>query len=239
MAENWSAYGAAKELYGNNVENIQDIGSRFPLFSRAVMQINDDALLDVLAAIPKVTARMMETGLKTMSDGDVVETETEAVEEKPAKKATPKSKKIVEDEDDMDYASMTAKDLYALCCARGLSGKCKKRNKDFLISVLEAADEEKDDSAEEEKKPVKKTEKEKAKAEEPDDDDWGDDEEEETEKDPYEGKGAVELFKLCKKRGIATKPKLKSAEYIKLLKKADEAEAEPEEEDDEDDEWEI
>lgn len=235
MAENWSAYGAAKELYGNNVENIQDIGSRFPLFSRAVMQINDEALLDVLAAIPKVTARMMETGLKTMSDGDVVE---EEAEEKPAEKEASKSKKVTEDEDDMDYASMTAKDLYALCCARGISGKCKKRNKDFLISVLEAADEEKDAPAEEEKKPVKKTEKAKVKAEEPEDDDWGDDEEE-TEKDPYEGKGAVELFKMCKKRGIATKPKLKSAEYIKLLKKADEAEAEPEEEDDEDDEWEI
>lgn len=238
MAENWSAYEAAKELYGNNVENIQDIGSRFPLFSRLVVQIDNGVLLDVLAAIPKVTARMMETGLKTkydtMSDGDVVEAEAD---EKPVEKEASKSKKVAEDEDDMDYASMTAKDLYALCCARGLSGKCKKRNKDFLISVLEAADEEKDAPAEEGKKPVKKTEKEKAKAEEPEDDDWGDDEEE-TEKDPYEGKGAVELFKMCKKRGIATKPKLKSAEYIRLLKKADEAENEPEE-DDEDDEWEI
>ena len=49
MAINWSAYEACKELYGNNIENIQDIGSRFPLFARACMQVNDEALLDKLA----------------------------------------------------------------------------------------------------------------------------------------------------------------------------------------------
>ena len=56
MAINWSAYEACKELYGNNIENIQDIGSRFPLFARACMQVNDEALLDILGALPKVTA---------------------------------------------------------------------------------------------------------------------------------------------------------------------------------------
>ena len=34
MATNWSAYEAAKEIMGNNKENIAEIGSRFPLFTR-------------------------------------------------------------------------------------------------------------------------------------------------------------------------------------------------------------
>ena len=38
MAINWNAYDAAKVVIeGKDVANIQDIGSRFPLFSRAVM----------------------------------------------------------------------------------------------------------------------------------------------------------------------------------------------------------
>lgn len=226
MAVNWNAYEAAKELYGNNVDNIQDIGSRFPLFSRAVMAINDENLLDILGAIPKVTARVVETGLKTLADGSEPGTEAEEEEKKPekkapAKKTAKKEEEPEEDEDDeeeTDYESMTAKALYALCCKRGLSGKCKERNKAYLIKVLKDADggatEESDDE-----------------------DDW--DEEEDTPKDPYKGKGAKELFQMCKDRGIKTKPKMKAAEYVKLLKKADEAEAEEEESEDDDDEWDI
>ena len=45
---------------------------------------------------------------------------------------------------------------------------------------------------------------------------------------------AVELFKLCKKRGISAQPKKKAAEYIELLKAADE----PAEDEDEEEDWE-
>ena len=226
MAVNWSAYDAAKELYNGSVENMQDIGSRFPLFSRAVMQVNGDTLLDILGAIPKVTARVMETGLKALVDGDEpAEEKAEKEEVKETKKtekktATKAKKKETEDENEddepSDYSKMKASDLYSLCCERGLSGKCKERNKAYLIKVLEEADA--GNSAE-------------------DEDDWGD-EEDET-KDPYKGKTAVELFKMCKSRGISTKPKLKAEKYVELLKKADAAEAENEPEDDDDDEWEI
>lgn len=214
MATNWSAYEAAKEIMGSNKENIAEIGSRFPLFTRTVSMANSEYVLDLLKAIPKVTARVIETGLKDIND---VETETEEVAEETQEKET-KAKKEVETEDDAeddDYENMTSKSLYKLCCDRGISSQCKKRDKASLIAVLKA-----NDGAAGE-----------------DEDDWGDEDEEET--DPYAGKTAKELFKMCSDRGIKTKPKQSADAYVKLLKKADEAEAETEDEDDEDDDWEI
>lgn len=247
MAINWNAYEAAKELYGNNKENIMDIGSRFPLFARAVMQVNDEALLDILVAIPKVTARVVETGLKDL--GENTEAETEDMEEEAPKKTkeTKKAKKETKevDADENDYSLMNAKDLYKLCCERGISSLCKSRSKDALIELLEKFD----NGEVEVTKGKKKSEKEEAlktkgkgkkkaePVEEPEEDDW-EDEEEEEESDPYAGKSAKELYKLCTDRGIKTKPKQNADVYAKLLKKADEAE-EPEEDEDDDDEWEI
>lgn len=225
MATNWSAYDAAKELYGTNKENIQDIGSRFPLFTRTVSLANSPYLLDLLKALPKVTARVVETGLKDLEADEVDEKEEqeEVKEEKKTakkgagKKSAAKAKKEEpeEDEADDDYESMSGKELYKLCCERGISGKCKERNKAYLIKVLrgEIGDEE------------------------PEEDDWGDDEEEEV-KDPYAGKTARELYKMCSERGIKAKPKQTVDAYVKLLKKADAAAEEPEDEGD-DDEWEI
>lgn len=230
MAKNWSAYEAAVALYGNNVEEIAEIGSRFPLFTRTVSMANSDYVLDLLKALPKVTARVVETGLK---DTDNVEenTEVEAKDEAPkktAKKETkavksekkPKSKKEAEEDEteDDDYENMTSKELYKLCCDRGISSQCKKRDKATLIAILKANDEGATDA---------------------EDDDW-DDEEEET--DPYAGKSAKELFKMCSDRGIKTKPKQSADAYVKLLKKADadaESEAETEDDEEDDDDWEI
>ena len=242
MAINWNAYEAAKELYGNNKENIMDIGSRFPLFARAVMQVNDEALLDILGAIPKVTARVVETGLKDLGEN------TEEVEEEAPKKTkeTKKAKKETKevDEDENDYSLMNAKDLYKLCCERGISSLCKSRSKDALIELLEKFDNGEVEATKGKKK-AEKEEAPKAKGkgkkkaepvEEAEEDDWDEDEEEET--DPYAGKSAKELYKLCTDRGIKTKPKQNADVYAKLLKKADEVE-EPEEDDEDDDEWEI
>lgn len=230
MAKNWMAYEAAEAIMGNNVEEIAEVGSRYPLLTRTVSMANSEYVLDLLKAIPKVTARVVETGLKDIDD---VETETEevteAVEEEqeketkaPKKKAKAAGKaktKKEEDEDETDeddYENMTSKALYKLCCDRGISSQCKKRDKASLIAVLKAND---------------------GTAGEDEADDWGDEEEEET--DPYAGKSAKELFKMCSDRGIKTKPKQSADAYVKLLKKADEAEAETEDEDDEDDDWEI
>lgn len=224
MAVNWSAYDAAKELYGDNVENIQDIGSRFPLFARAVMAINDDMLLDVLKAIPKVTARVMETGLKGVADDTEDAAEETPKAEKAEKKVTPKAKAEPETDTDgdenLDYETMTSKALYSLCCKRGISSQCKKRDKASLIAVLKAN--EGGNDAE-------------------DADDWDEEEgENEPEKDPYAGKTAKELFKMCQDRKIKTRPKQNASVYAELLKKADAAQdAEDEDEDDDDDDWEI
>lgn len=221
MAKNWMAYEAAEAIMGNNVEEIAEIGSRYPLFTRTVAMANSEYVLDLLKALPKVTARVIETGLKDIND---VETEVEEVEEekapkketKTAGKAKPKKEEADEDDtEDGDYENMTSKALYKLCCDRGISSQCKKRDKASLIDVLKAND----GTANE------------------DEDDWGDEDEEET--DPYAGKSAKELFKMCSDRGIKTKPKQSADAYVKLLKKADEAEAETEDEEDDDDDWEI
>jgi hypothetical protein len=221
MATNWTAYEAAKELMGNNKETIAEIGSRFPLFTRTVSMENSKYLLEILKAVsPKVTARIVETGLANNGQDDEEEETTEQVVKK-AEKATEKkaAKEEAEPEEDAeeeeagDYEGMTSKALYKLCCDRGISSQCKKRDKASLIAVLKAND---------------------------DADDWDDEEEEEENKDPYAGKSAKELFKMCTDRKIKTKPKQSADVYAKLLKKADaDAAATEEDEDEEDDDWEI
>lgn len=252
MATNWSAYEAAKEIMGNNKENIAEIGSRYPLFTRTVACANNDYLLDILKALPKVTARVVETGLKEMeSDTDEQMEEAEAPKKAP-KKVTPKSKQPVqeddwyeEDETESEYDSMTGKELYALCCERGISSLCKSRSKDYLIDLLtkldngeiEPASAKKKGAKAEPKKATKAKQKKAEPVEETEDDDWGDEDEEDS--DPYAGKNAKELFEMCKERGIKAKPRQKADAYVKLLKKADEAEDVEDEDEDDDDEWEI
>lgn len=244
MATNWSAYEAAKEIMGNNKENITEIGSRYPLFTRTVACANNDYLLDILKALPKVTARVVETGLKEMeSDADEQMEEAEAPKKAP-KKVTPKSKQPVqeddwdeEDETESEYDGMTGKELYALCCERGISSLCKSRSKDYLIDLLTKLDNGEIEPASAKKKGAKAKAKKAEPVEEAEDDDCGDEEEEDS--DPYAGKNARELFDMCKERGIKAKPKQKADVYVKLLKKADEAEAAEDEDEDDDDEWEI
>ena len=260
MAKNWTAYEAAVELYGTNKENIAEIGSRYPLFTRSVCMAGNEYLLDILKAVPKVTARVVETGLKEMDgitdalgvsvdvdidvDGEAEDVEEEAPKKTSGKKAAKKEAEDDENEDAEDYESMTTTALYKLCCSRGISSHCKSRRKAALIEVLEKHDRgelesTKDAPKKEKAKSAKKSAPKKEVEPEEDADDW-DDEEEDEEKDPYAGKTAMELYKECKKRGIKAKPKMKAADYAKLLKEDDEAE-EPEEEDieDDEDEWEI
>lgn len=67
----------------------------------------------------------------------------------------------------------------------------------------------------------------------------------EDEADNYEGKKAVDLFKLCKSRGLKVTTKKSAKYYIDVLKKDDEAKAKAEAkkaeeaEDDDEDEWDI
>lgn len=89
--------------------------------------------------------------------------------------------------------------------------------------------------SDEEKKAAAKARREARKARkaaamnEPEDD-------EEDDEEDYSGMNALELFKLCKKRGITAQPKQKSSVYISLLKAADEKAGADEDEDGDD--WE-
>ena len=83
-----------------------------------------------------------------------------------------------------------------------------------IESVLKDGVQESEEEAEEEVVEEKPTKKEKA-AKKPAK------KAEEIEEVDYSEMNAMELFKLCKKRGIKAEPKKKAAEYIKLLKAAD------------------
>ena len=166
-------------------------------------------------------------GLKALLEGEEKETEPEKETKKTGRgrKATKKDEtKDVEEEieETEDYESMSSQNLYKLCCKRGISSKCKKRDKKTLIEVLKAYD-----------------------AEQNSDDEW-DEEEQEVEKDQYEGMTAKELYKMCKDRGLSAVPKKTADVYAKILKNADEeakkkekTKVEDETEDDDDDDWEI
>lgn len=68
--------------------------------------------------------------------------------------------------------------------------------------------------------------------------DADDDFDDEPETDDYSSMKAMDLFKLCKERGIEAEPKHRTKYYIDLLKKAD-SETKPASDDDDDDDWDI
>ena len=168
-------------------------------------------------------------GLKAKLEGcEEKNEEPEKEVKRPAKgkkaakaKSEPEVEEEETEEDAGDYESMTSAALYKLCCERGISSKCKKRDKKTLIAVLKENDAAQDAE-----------------------DDWEDEEEQET--DPYAGKTAKELYKMCKDRGLTAVPKKSADVYAKILKKADaeaakktNTKAQVEEEEDDEDDWEI
>lgn len=219
-----NAFECAKVLYGTDAEKIKEVMKSYPLFSRMVIMMNSKELLEILKAIPKVTARVIENGLSTdkaePDDVDVDDTDDfddveDEAETKPFKRG--RKKKVAEpepeaddDEDDDEvvggYDNMTAKRLYEEICKRGISTRLKKRDKNTMIKCLKDHDEE-----------LKKAEKE--------------DTEESDEGTKYKGKTAKELYTMCKKRNIKVEPKKNAAFYANELIKADKAEAEAEDDD--------
>ena len=123
----------------------------------------------------------------------------------------------VEEDEELDYTEMSAKELYNLCEERGIEAEPKMKQK-YYIDLLKEYDEEKEDS----------------------DDGW-DDEDEETES-KYEGKSAKELYKLCQERDIEALPKKNEKYYINLLEEDDKTHEDWEEDEDssedDDDDWE-
>ena len=131
---------------------------------------------------------------------------SEAVEDEDEEDAADTEEAAAVSEAEEDFNAMTTKQLYELCIKRGLKVSKYGKPKSYYVEQLTAAAGN------------------------------ADEEEEEPEKgeDPgYEDMSAVELFKLCKKRGLKVEPKKSAKAYIALLKKADEeADAAEEDEDD-------
>ena len=105
-----------------------------------------------------------------------------------------------------DLDAMTTKQLYELCTKKGLNVNKYGKPKSYYIEQLAAVSggvDEEEEEAEKEEEPG------------------------------YEDMSAVDLFKLCKKRGLKVEPKKPAKTYIALLKKADEeSDAAEEDEDD-------
>ena len=116
-----------------------------------------------------------------------------------------------DNDEEVDYSEMSAKELYNLCEERGIEAEPKMKQK-YYIDLLEEYDNNKDN----------------------DSDDWDEDEESESK---YEGKSAKDLYKLCKERDIEALPKKNEKYYINLLEEDDKAHDDWDDEDSDADDW--
>lgn len=117
-----------------------------------------------------------------------------------------------DDAGEADLSSMSTKELMKLCDKRGIKVPHYGKNKQFYLDALNGASGAKADT-------------------EDDADEDGEDE-----SNPYEGKSAIELYKMCKKRGIKCEAKKKAAYYADLLTK-DDAKSDEGDDESEDDGW--
>lgn len=193
MAINWTMKTAMDAILKNDKESLMDIGKRFPLAFKALVEAQTNAgAVAICNALEDLTVRKLESVLKDgvaeKTDSDV-EDEAEAEEkpkatEKKSGRGRPSKKKEepVEEPEPEDEEDPVA--LYKQCKKAGIDVKPRqsaKYYKDALAKANEADEEDADDwdDEEEEVKPKKKAEKpakSKKKADpEPEDDDEDDD----------------------------------------------------------------
>ena len=190
MAKNWKINEVTAAVKAGNIEDIQDLGRRFPLVLTAIAGGDFEKIVN---AIPDhISARKIEQMLK--GDVEVTEETEEAAEEKddtPVEKPAKKGKKAkVEEpvEDDEEEDDPVA--LYKECKKAGLKVKARQSADYYKAELAKLNDEDDDDWGDDEeveetpKKPAKKDKKPAKKAapkkEEPvededdddDDDDW-------------------------------------------------------------------
>lgn len=242
MAKNYTIAEAVKVI-AKNVDNeaLTDLGKRYPLLTQKIARVAVKAgedFVDLMSFMPEyLTANKVNSSIKkTLDEAPVVEDDDDEdveVEEKPVKKAGKKAakkepKKSVDDDDEdededteesggYDYDSMNNAKMYKLLGELGKRKDCKEKfgdlSHDSMLKYLKKYGPKSDASGE------------------------ADDENDvEESADDYNGKSAVELYKLCKQRKIKAEQKKPAKYYIGLLKKADE-EAEVEDDADADDDW--
>lgn len=230
MAKNYTISEVAK-IFAENKDTVAltDIGRRYPLLAIKMARLvakDSDGVEDIFSFMPdylsanKVNKAIKDSleGEEEVEDEDVVEPDDDEVEEdkpvKTSKKKTAGAKKK-EPESDTDYDNMNNKQLYAKLGELGKRKECKEEFGDLSKKSMLAF--------------LKKHYGDGAEVEEAEEDGWEDEAEEV--KDPYEGKTAVELFKMCKSRKIKAQAKKSTKYYVDLLKKADAAEEESDDED--------
>ena len=243
MAKNYTIAEAVQIIAENgDNEALMDLGKRYPLLTQKIARVAVKAgqdFVDLMSFMPEyLSANKVNSAIKKMldeapsadddaeDDGD--EDEAEEKSAKKAKKApAKKAKKADEDEEDdveeggsYDYDSMNNAKMYKLLGELGKRKDCKEKfgdmSHDSMLKYLKKYGPKSGDTGEA--------------VEEDDAEESGDE---------YEGKSAVELYKLCKQRKIKAEQKKPAKYYIGLLKKADEeAAAEAEAGDaEEDEEW--
>lgn len=223
MAKNWSLADAVRTIHeGKDLEAIKELSRRYPLLAYNVASGN---LINLMDNMPEyLTANKLNKlldksapevdGGDEATEPDEATDEAEEITEAPAAKPVKAAKaKPVASEN--DYESMTGKALFALMTERGLKAACKGNfKKDNLVKVLRAGE-----SGE-----VSQAIKEVEAAEEAE-------EAEEAVEGKYDGMKAIDLYKMCTKRGLKVDPKKQAAYYIAAMTKDDEKPAKAEEED--------
>lgn len=245
MAKNYTIAEAVQIIAENgDNEALIDLGKRYPLLTQKIARVAVKAgedFIDLMSFMPEyLSANKVNSAIKKMldeapdADEDAEDDgDEEEVEEKPVKKAAKKApdkkaKKAADNEEDddveeggsYDYDSMNNAKMYKLLGELGKRKDCKEKfgdlSHDSMLKYLKKYGPKSDATGE------------------ADDEDVEDDTD-----DGYEGKSAVELYKLCKQRKIKAEQKKPANYYIGLLKKADEEAATEAEVDDaeEDEEW--
>lgn len=241
MAKNYSIAEAVQVIAENgDNEALMDLGKRYPLLTQKIARVAvkaGDDFVDLMSFFPEyLSANKVNSAIKKQleaADDADVEDDDDAEDEAPkkAKKAPAKkaSKKADDDEDEdieagetsYDYDNMNNAKMYKLLGELGKRKDCKAKygdlSHDSMLKYLKKYGPKAGDVNEAE-----------------------DDADDEEPGDEYEGKSAVELYKLCKQRKIKAEQKKPAKYYIGLLKKADEeaeAEAEEAEAEDDDEEW--
>lgn len=245
MAKNYTIAEAVQIIAENgDNEALMDLGKRYPLLTQKIARVAVKAgedFVDLMSFMPEyLSANKVNSAIKKMldeapdADDDVEDDgDEDEAEEKPVKKAgkkapAKKAKKAADEEEDddvedggsYDYDSMNNAKMYKLLGELGKRKDCKEKfgdlSHDSMLKYLKKYGPKSDATGE------------------------ADDEDDAEESgDEYEGKSAVELYKLCKQRKIKAEQKKPAKYYIGLLKKADEEAAAEAEADDaeEDEEW--
>lgn len=228
MAKNYTYEEAVAIIAeGKDLEAITDLGRRFPVLVQKTTVVATRAgedFVELMSFMPEyLTANKVNTNIKKLSiepeadSGEEEEEENDDVEETKTTKSEAKTKVEETDEDEdeeVDYNKMTSKELYTELSKRGLTKGKRFSKKADMIEALNANDANSGSVEDAE----------------------GAETEEAEEAGKYDGKSAVELFKLCKSKGIKAQPKKSAKFYVDLLTKADAA-AEDAEDEDADDNW--